>query len=295
LEIAERIAADGSIIHNLSGLNASVTLLGLIGPDEEGKHLKRELRKMKISDKWIFTDKSYPTVTKTRIIAQHQQIVRIDREKSSVRIGKALQKKIFDAIAKNINDFDAIIVSDYGKGFITPELLEHVCNLAMQHKKIITVDPKVGHFQYYRNVTAISPNLKEAENAIRNIKITSQSSTKLNIHDDKLDTTKKVDLAGNEILKFLDLDSLLITMGEQGMRLFEKGKKPVHIKTQAREVFDVTGAGDAVISVFSLALTAGATKKQAAELSNFAAGVVVSKLGAASINKKELLASIKED
>ena len=231
----------------------------------------------------LFVDKNVPTITKTRIIAQHQQVVRIDKEKVGEAEDKVLARKIEQFITKNIDAFDAIIISDYGKGLITPDLLTMVCALALKKKKIITVDPKVENFSYYRRVTTITPNKKEAENAIRNIKISEARGSSLAVKSDKLITSKDVDRAGLELLKYLDLESLLITLGEEGMRLFEKGKKPYSIKTRALEVFDVTGAGDAVISVFTLALTAGATKRQAAELSNSAAGVVVGKMGAAAI------------
>ncbi|MCA9405140.1 MAG: D-glycero-beta-D-manno-heptose-7-phosphate kinase [Candidatus Omnitrophica bacterium] len=279
--------------HNLSSLGASVTQVGKLGDDLQAKILKRELRKKDINVSGIFTDKNIPTVTKTRVIAQHQQIVRIDREKTKDQTSGYVQQRMHNFIKNNISEYDAVIISDYGKGLITPELVQFTCEQALSHEKIITVDPKVEHFSYYRNVTAITPNLKEAENAIRNIKITCRESL-LRINSDRLVKDKDIDLAGSELLKCLELDSLLITMSERGMRLFEKGKNPVSIKTKAKEVFDVTGAGDAVISVFTLALTAGATKQQAADLANTAAGIVVGKLGAVAVTRQELIAALKE-
>lgn len=282
-----------NVAQNLRKLGAQVTIVGRIGKDLEGELLIKELKKSKINTKAIFIDRRFPTVCKTRILAKHQQVVRIDREKINGNGKSEAFVKIFEYISKNLNQFDAIIISDYGKGLVTPELVELTRDLALKEKKIITVDPKVEHFCYYRNVTAITPNQKEAENAIRNIKIQESSGHKLNVNMDRLNTMKDVDLAGRELLKYLELDSLLLTLGERGMRLFEKGKKPVSIATKAQEVFDVTGAGDAVISVFTLALTAGATKVQAADISNFAAGIVVGRMGAASISKADLLQAIK--
>jgi D-beta-D-heptose 7-phosphate kinase/D-beta-D-heptose 1-phosphate adenosyltransferase len=209
-------------------------------------------------------------------------------------VDKKVFQKIFKLIKDNIKKVDGIILSDYGKGLITPELVHFVCALAIQNKKMITVDPKVEHFNYYRQVTSITPNLKEAENAIRNIKITDPKAYTLGVHTEQLKSDADINLAGQELLKYLDLESLLITLGERGMRLFERGQKPVSISTKAKEVFDVTGAGDAVISAFTLSLTAGANKRQAAEISNFAAGVVVGKLGAVAVTKQELLTAIKE-
>lgn len=280
--------------HNLSGLDADVTLVGVIGDDAEGKTLVNSLKKKNINTKGIYVDAKRPTITKTRVIVQNQQVVRIDKEEIDCPIQKNVTKKISEYLTKNIKLFDAIILSDYGKGLLTPDLINHVVELATKHKKIITVDPKVEHFGYYRRVTAITPNLQETENAIRSIKITSpQLSKKLGVNSDKLQTDTQIDLAGKELLKCLDLDSLLVTLSDKGMRLFERGKKPVSINTKAKAVYDVTGAGDAVISVFTLALASGASKHQAADLSNFGAGIVVGKLGAVAVTKKELSEAIK--
>ena len=282
-----------NVANNLSALKAQVSLAGKVGSDADGKILLKELKKKGIDTSGIVVDKNSPTITKTRIMAQHQQVCRIDREDVSASSDRAAHQGLFNFIEKNINKFDAVIVSDYGKGTITPDLINFVRSLALAKKKILTVDPKVEHFSYYKKVTAITPNLEETENAIRNIKITSHAPQNLKINVDRLKTDEDFNLAGNELLKYLDLDSLLITLGEHGMKLFEKGQKPVHIETKVQEVFDVTGAGDTVISVFTLSLTAGASKRQAAELSNFAAGVVVGKMGAATVSQQELLEAVK--
>ncbi|OGX43520.1 MAG: hypothetical protein A3G91_04020 [Omnitrophica WOR_2 bacterium RIFCSPLOWO2_12_FULL_50_9] len=281
-----------NVAQNLRGLTAAVTLVGRIGHDLHGPILKRQLNKRGINTKGIFVDRKLPTVCKTRVIGQRQQIVRIDREDTKSPADKLLFPKICSFLKRTIDAHDAVIISDYGKGLITPELVNFVRQLALEKKKIIAVDPKVEHFSYYRNVTAITPNLKETENAIRNIKITSPSAEKLGIYVDRLQNNNHINLAGSELLKYLDLESLLITLGERGMRLFEKGRKPVCIETKAREVFDVSGAGDTVIATFTLSLTADATKREAADLANFAAGIVVGKLGAVAVTKKELLEAV---
>lgn len=283
-----------NVAQNLQALGAKVILVGKTGNDFEGSMLKRLLKKSHIAPSGIFVDKKVPTVTKTRILAQHQQVVRIDKEKINVSTEKATSQKIFNFIGKHIDDCDAVIISDYGKGLVTPELVNYVCALALEKKKIITVDPKVEHFGYYHHVTAITPNLREAENAIHNIKITSRSASKLGINTAKLSTDKDINLAGTELLKYLSLDSLLLTLGERGMRLFEKGKKPTSIKTKAQEVYDVTGAGDAVISIFTLGLACKSSKRQAANLANIAGGIVVGKMGAVAVSKDELLDAIKK-
>lgn len=281
-----------NVAQNLRGLGAQVSLLGRVGSDPEGGILRRKLHEKGIDTRGIFTDRKLPTICKTRVVAQHQQIVRIDRERVKDAGEKAVFQKIFRFLKERIDGFDAVIISDYGKGLITPEVVSFVRDLALKKGKIITVDPKVEHFSYYCDVTGITPNLKETENAIRNIKITSPTPQKLGVHVDRLENDAQINLAGKELLRYLNLDSLLMTLGEHGMRLFEKGKEPVSIETKAQEVYDVTGAGDTVISTFTLSLTAGATKRQAADLANLAAGIVVGKLGAVAVTKDELLAAL---
>ncbi|HSV43510.1 MAG TPA: D-glycero-beta-D-manno-heptose-7-phosphate kinase [Candidatus Bathyarchaeia archaeon] len=283
-----------NVAHNLAVLGAQVIQVGKIGHDFEGQLLKRDLKRKGIDVSGVFFDKTVPTITKTRVIAQHQQVVRIDKENPGQGKDGHLNKKILAFIAEKLAEVDAVILSDYGKGLITPELVSTTARLAFQRKIPVTVDPKVEHFGSYRKVTCITPNLKETENAIRNIKIREADGSSLGLSDDRLMTMEEVENAGAKILEYLDLDSLLITLGERGMRLFEKGKKPYAIATKAQEVFDVTGAGDAVISVFTLALTAGATKRRAAELANYAAGVVVGKMGAVAVTKEEILEAIKK-
>lgn len=282
-----------NVANNLRTLGAHVVLVGKIGSDNEGRILLKELKKRKISTNGIFIHRSEPTILKTRVIAEHQQVVRIDREQNADFSDGPLYQRLQRFILKSVGSVDAVILSDYGKGMISAPLVSQVCSLAIQKKKIITVDPKVEHFSYYNGVTAITPNKKETENAIGNLKIRQNVGRRLAINTELLNADADIDLAGQQLLKFLNLESLLITLGNQGMRLFEQGKKPVHINTRAREVFDVTGAGDTVISVFTLALTAGATKHEAADIANYAAGIVVGKLGAVPVTKKELLAAIK--
>jgi rfaE bifunctional protein kinase chain/domain len=281
-----------NVSHNLSSLGVKVTQVGKIGDDREGDLLVKELEKLNIDTSGVFKDKNIPTPLKTRIIAQNQQVVRVDREKI-VEDNVEINAKIVNFIEKNIDKFDAVVISDYGKGVVVPELVSLTSKLARERDIVITVDPKVEHFNYYKNVTAITPNKKEAENAIRSIKITESKGSQLNLQTDKLSTIDEINKAGEELLKFLDLESLLVTLGEQGMCLFEKTQEPYLIPTKAKEVFDVSGAGDTVISVFTLALTSGATKKEAAELANLAAGVVVGKMGAVAITVQELSTQIQ--
>ncbi len=281
-----------NVANNLQSLGARVTLMGKVGADKEGAILLKELKKRKINTTAIMVDRRISTPLKTRIVAQHQQVLRLDRETVCDFSDASLKEKVRRYFKSSIKNFDAVIISDYGKGMITADLVSQVCLSAIQAKKIITVDPKVEHFTYYQGVTAITPNRKETENAIRNIKITHSAGKKLDVEHDRLETDADIKRAGEAIVKYLKLKSLLITLGEQGMVLFEAGKPPIYIDTKAQEVFDVTGAGDTVISVFTLALTAGASQRQAADMANFAAGIVVGKRGAATVTPQELLAAI---
>ncbi len=261
---------------NIRALGAKVSLCGVIGKDAFGKKLYDLISENDIDTSLIVKDVQRPTTLKTRIIAHHQQVVRVDWE-SLEFLAQERNKAIFNRIKKNIDKFDAVIIEDYGKGVINPELVEKLVKLCNQKGKILNVDPKEEHFDYYENVTALTPNLKEAQAA---------AATKVR-------SKNQISFLGKIIMKNLSPKALLITLGEEGMMLFV-GEKCHHIPTAALEVFDVTGAGDTVISAFTLALSSKATYHEAAVIANFAAGIVVGKLGAATTNKKELFQIINE-
>jgi D-beta-D-heptose 7-phosphate kinase/D-beta-D-heptose 1-phosphate adenosyltransferase len=281
-----------NVANNIRALDASVHLAGVIGDDKQKDILLAELRRRKINTDGIFSVPQRHTTLKTRIIAGHQQVVRVDWEHTDP-LTKELNSRIARFIRKNIAKFDAIVIEDYGKGVINIQLLEDIIFLAQSHKKIITVDPKEDHFRYYRGVTSITPNRKEMENAIRNLKLR-DTANQFKFNTDRLLTDKEIDSAAAEIIKYLKLGSLLVTLGEHGMRLFEEGGRITHIATVAQEVFDVSGAGDTVIATFTLGLCSRATKVEAAHLANFAAGIVVGKIGTATTDRKELIARIKK-
>lgn len=279
-----------NVANNISALGAGVTLAGITGKDKNADILSAELSKRKINTSGIFADAKRHTTVKTRILAGHQQVVRLDWEHREP-LSRQLNEKILKFARKNIDRFDALIIEDYGKGVVNAQLLAELVMLAHRKKKIITVDPKEDNFQHYQGVSAITPNRKELENAVRNLKI-KDNTNRFKLNNDRLFTDRDIDAAGKEVLQYLNLESLLVTLGEQGMRLFEKSGRVSHIPTVAQEVFDVSGAGDTVIAVFTLALSSGATKLEAAHIANFAAGIVVSKLGTAVTSREELSASI---
>lgn len=265
-----------NVANNIAALSGNSYLSGVIGDDKNGRVLIEELRKKRVDTSGIVVDAQRPTTLKTRIIAHHQQVVRVDREKCEP-IDDNLLEQLLSFIRREIETVDAIIIEDYGKGVIIPRFLTEIVPLARKYKKIITVDPKVSHFSYYQGVTCITPNEKEAQGG----------------SGMKIESDGDIDKVGKKLLEDLSLESVLMTLGENGMRLFEREGKITHIPTFAQEVFDVSGAGDTVIAAFTLALACQATKLEAAHLSNFAAGIVVSKVGTAVVTKEELLERIK--
>ena len=257
---------------NVRALGGQVRLFGVTGRDSGGERLTREMEARGISTEEILIDSDRPTTTKTRVIAHHQQVVRIDREKIH-RIKKPLIDRFVDLARSAIPQVEGVVIEDYGKGLISADLLRPIVGLAKRHKKVITVDPKQEHFSTYRGVTALTPNKKEAALAAG-----------MPITDGK-----SLLRAGERILKRLKPEALLVTLGEEGMCLFyREGNSPVKIPTVAREVFDVSGAGDTVIAAFTLARAAGASFLEAASIANAAAGVVVGKVGVATCSPEEL-------
>jgi D-beta-D-heptose 7-phosphate kinase/D-beta-D-heptose 1-phosphate adenosyltransferase len=271
-----------NVANNLVELGAEVFLVGMVGEDERADKLKSELVKRNIDINGVFSDPKRQTIHKTRVMAYHhpyhQQIVRVDREDGD-DISKNLAGKIVKYVNSKIKDIDALIIEDYGKGLITSPLLDKIIKLANKHKKIISIDPKENHFNIYKNVSVITPNRFEAAKAV----------------GFSLETEGAIKKAGKKLLKDTRSDVVLITLGEQGMMVFERGKKPHPISTLAQDVFDVSGAGDTVIGVYTLSRASGASPIVSAHIANCAAGIVVSRSGTAVVEKKELLEKLKKE
>jgi D-beta-D-heptose 7-phosphate kinase/D-beta-D-heptose 1-phosphate adenosyltransferase len=266
-----------NVANNIRSLGGDVDLCGVIGEDSNGGILLDLLKKAGIRTRAVVSLPGRATTIKSRVIAHRQQVVRVDREISDLIPGPIISG-MKTQIGEILHQADAIILEDYGKGVINPILLEDVIQWARQAGKITTVDPKTDHFDYYRGVTAITPNRQEAEEAAF-IKIRDEAS----LHQ-----------AGQKLLQSLKCKGVLITLGEQGMCLFEEAKPPLKIPTHAREVFDVSGAGDTVIAAFTAALVAGANMQEAAILSNLAGGIVVEKLGTATVTREEIRSRLVE-
>jgi D-beta-D-heptose 7-phosphate kinase/D-beta-D-heptose 1-phosphate adenosyltransferase len=263
-----------NVANNIRALGGQVTVVGVVGEDRWGSALLADLASRTIDTGGVLKT-SRPTTVKTRVIAHHQQVVRVDREqREPLPAGTA--ERIIDTIQERIGRVDAVVVEDYGKGVITRQLLESVIPVARKHNTIITVDPKEEHFDLYHRVTALTPNRVEAGEAVGR----------------ELERDTDVQQAGVEILRRLECEGLLITLGEDGMWLFEQSGRQTRIPTVAQEVFDVAGAGDTVIAAFTLALASGATMEQAAQIANYAAGIVVGKLGVAVATPEELRSTL---
>ncbi|MBI4432799.1 MAG: D-glycero-beta-D-manno-heptose-7-phosphate kinase [Candidatus Omnitrophica bacterium] len=267
-----------NVANNIRCLGGEAHLAGVVGDDSRGEILRSQLHKKGVNCEGVFTDHKRPTTQKTRVIAHHQQVVRIDREELQP-VPDSVLDQILDFIRKKITEVDALIIEDYGKGVIVERLVRESVKMAKSHNRVITVDPKESHFSYYKGVTTITPNHHEAASMVG-----------FTIKDDY--TLEK---AGQKLLEKLKGESILITLGEDGMALFQQGRKMEKIPTVAQEVFDVSGAGDTVISAYTLARASKATASEAAHISNCAAGIVVGKVGVAVTSQEELLKRIKKE
>src|SRR5436305_1765567 len=274
-----------NVARNLREFVDKISVIGLIGKDHGGQQLRqvRAQRKIDISD--AIEDEKFPTIVKTRIIARHQQVVRVDREKI-IKLSNAQIGKVVAAVKKKLPNVDAIIFEDYGKGFLTRELVSQIAREARAAKKIVTADPNPHNLIDWSGMTAVKPNRAEAFLAA-------------GIPDRDSDIAPKKDFdlvrAGKELLQKWGLQYLLVTLGEHGVMFFERGKQPHHIPTKARDVFDVSGAGDTAIAMFTLALASNATPLEAAQIANHASAVVVGKLGTATVTRAELIASFEHE
>jgi rfaE bifunctional protein kinase chain/domain len=270
---------------NLREFVDHVEVIGLFGRDASGRQLRDLLAQQKIDMSNAIEDETFRTILKTRIIARNQQVVRVDREQIVVSTPEQTAK-VVAAVRKKISDIDAIVFADYGKGFLTTGLVSEIAREGRASGTIVTADPNPRHFIDWCGMTALKPNRTEAFLA-----------ADIQWRDPDDSPTEDVDLmrAGKALLEKLDTQYVLITLGPHGMMLFQKSEPPHHIPTKARQVFDVSGAGDTAIALFTLALACEATPIEAAEIANHGSGVVVGKVGTAMVTREELIASFRED
>ena len=267
-----------NVANNLVALGCEVHLVGAIGQDEKGDKLLTLIEEKGISSKGIFRFVHRPTTSKIRVVAHNQQVLRIDKEDNRP-ITEETENRIIKYINKALPDMDIVICSDYRKGILTEKVFSAVSHRAKNSKKRVIVDPKSSDFELYKGATVITPNQFEVEKAVP-IKI-----------QDKID----LDRAAEYLLNLTHAEVLLITRGKDGMTLYPNKAKPVDIPTQAKEVFDVTGAGDTVVSVLAMALAVGFNPEDSAWLSNMAASIVVGKVGTAVVTLNEINEYLQEE
>ena len=264
-----------NVARNLREFTANVAVVGMIGRDRGGDQLRQLLADQKIDTSACSVAADFPTIVKTRIIARQQQVVRVDREKVLAPNEKQIES-VVACVKKMLPEIDGIIFEDYGKGFLAEKLVSGIVAPARARKKIIAADPNPRNNIPWRGLSVVKPNRSEAFHA---------AGIPLQESDAGDKALKKV---GAALLQKWRADLVLITLGEEGMMLFQRNQKPHHAPTKARQVFDVSGAGDTAIALFTLALCSGATPLEAAEIANHASAVVVGKLGTATVSPNEL-------
>jgi D-beta-D-heptose 7-phosphate kinase/D-beta-D-heptose 1-phosphate adenosyltransferase len=273
-----RLGGAANVIHNIRSLGGRVSVCGVIGPDEAGKRIAGDLRRIGASIVGVVSDSQFQTIQKTRIIARprHQQIVRLDREKDGA-LREATLKRIREFVVRGAARWDAIVISDYGKGVVHENLLASIADLIVKKNLICVVDPKKVNYRRYQLPTLITPNKDEASEAAG-----------VDIRDD---TT--LIAAGEKLVRMWKARAVLITRGPDGMSLFRPRTAVRHFPTAPKEVFDVTGAGDTVVAVSALALACGAGYEDAAVLANLAAGLVGDEVGTVAVPLEKLKRTIE--
>jgi D-glycero-beta-D-manno-heptose-7-phosphate kinase len=261
-----------NVVNNICSVGGQAAIAGIVGKDGPGKVLVKLLQDEGADVACVIVSDQESTIVKTRVIAQRQHVVRIDRE-SKIKNGKDIRAQLLKSIEESIADFDAVIIEDYGKGMLDQPLVERIIELCRDNEAIVTADPKIDHYLDYSGATLITPNYAEAL----------QLSGIEQNGDIGLD-----DIVENLHQKWSDCN-ILMTLGERGMYISRKDAGPVHIGARVRDVYDVAGAGDTVIAISTLALASGASIEEAAAIANLAAGVVVGKIGTATVNIEELI------
>ena len=273
-----RFGGAANVAYNLIKLGAYPLPFGVIGSDNFGSIFSSLLAEANISSDYLVCDETRPTTAKTRILAHNQHVLRIDKE-STTSISRDIQAKLLRKFEESIDDIDGIILQDYNKGVLTPSLIKKIIAIANKKNKLITVDPKFHNFFSYKNVSVFKPNRKEAEDVLGM----------------KIRTSQDVTEAGKKLLVKLNAKHVLLTLGEGGIAVFEKGKEEKRMPTKARKVSDVSGAGDTVISTLTVALAAGANIYEASFLANYAAGIVCEEPGIVPIEIDKLFEIVEKE
>ncbi len=272
-----RLGGAANVANNVASLGGIPMIFGIVGLDEEGASFRKLVRNSGFSEEGIVDDPSRPTTCKTRVIAHNKHVLRIDRESQS-EVDEDIAGRILESLDRRIRSCDAVILEDYNKGLLIKPLIQKIIELSRRRHALVAVDPKFNNFFEYSKVSVFKPNRKEAEEALGM----------------KLNSAENVEAAGREILKRLDAENVLLTLGNQGMTLFQKSGEILNVPTRAKSVADVSGAGDTVISALTIALAGGATMQEAATLANYAAGIVCSEVGIVPIDPSALRKAVLE-
>ena len=286
VEVARETSFPGgaaNVARNLAPFTKHAMLMGRVGRDAEAGRLRELLAEEGVRTEPLIEHETLPTISKSRIIARQQQVVRVDRERLE-KLSEAELAVAKDRIARLLPEVQAIIIEDYGKGFVTQPLVEMIVSLAGAAGKLITVDPSPRNPLQWHGATLVKPNRIEAFAA---------ANVEDHHHAIPPERDEELLAVGASLLAKWQVPSVLVTLGEQGMMLFQQNEKPHHIPTRAREVYDVSGAGDTAIALLTLALAAGLSPIEAADVANHASGIVVGKLGTACLTPEELLAAFE--
>ncbi len=259
----------GNVANNIQNLSVNTTIFGFVGEDSSGDKLVKLFKKNQINNDGVIKTER-PTILKSRVIAHQQQVVRLDREDDHPLSLKE-RNQLFKVFEKHIKNCSAVVISDYLKGTLTESFISKIITTAKAHQKIVIVDPKGESFLKYKNATVITPNFSEFQAVV----------------GQKIKTEKEIFDKGKQLLKKLNIDALLLTRSEKGMSIIRHDSK-IDISSDAKEVFDITGAGDTVVAVLTLALANGLDVEQAAKIANKAAGLVVEKQGTATVSWSEM-------
>lgn len=272
---SSRLGGAANVANNINSLGGIPLMFGVVGKDDGGVILRKIIEEGGFPTSGLVVDSARSTTVKTRVLAHHQHVVRIDHE-TKQDITQETAEKLLDVLRGEMKTLNGVILQDYNKGVLTKQLIEEVISLATQHRKTVAVDPKFHNFFEYRNITVFKPNRKETEEAL----------------GCRLNNRETIDWAGKEMLHRIEAENVLLTLGEQGMTLFERGDKITHIPTRAVKVSDVSGAGDTVVSTLTMVLAAGGDITEAATMANFAGGIVCGEVGIVPIDKQLLFDAV---
>jgi D-beta-D-heptose 7-phosphate kinase/D-beta-D-heptose 1-phosphate adenosyltransferase len=267
----------GNVVANLAALGTRPTVVGWVGRDPAGRTISSLLHHLGADTSGIVTSSEVTSIEKTRIIAHSQQVVRLDRE--SVRSSPRLARQVLGRLETLLDGVAAVVVSDYGKGTVTKEMLDFLAERRARQGFLLLIDPKQPNFPHYRGATLIKPNESEASAAAGS----------------EIEDEPSLEAVGARLLERWQSEAVLVSRGEHGMSLYRRGVPPSHFQAAAREVFDVTGAGDTVMAVAGVALAAGGSLEDAAYLANLGAGIVVGKVGTATVSRDELIAAVGQN